>query len=117
MGAAAGVGRGRWLSRIVLAIVLASLFSDACYELIIPLLPAVLAWIGAGVAALGLIEGLAGGLASLFSVWQAQWLLRSAAAGCARGWSAYPSCGDRHPTLRGRRFFEPCPNSKRNAVR
>ena len=58
-----------WLTPTVFAIGLASLFSDACYELIIPLLPSLLATLGGGAAALGLIEGLADALASFFKLW------------------------------------------------
>jgi MFS family permease len=53
----------KWLTRSVVAISFASLFSDACYESIIPLLPAFLASLGGGPAVLGLMEGLADGVA------------------------------------------------------
>lgn len=53
----------------MLAISIASLLSDACYELIIPLLPAFLAVLGGGALALGAIEGIADGLASAFKLW------------------------------------------------
>jgi len=52
-----------WLTRSVLAIAIASLLSDACYELIIPLLPAFITSLGGGPAALGLMEGLADAIA------------------------------------------------------
>ena len=52
-----------WLTRSVFAIAIASLLSDACYELIIPLLPAFITSLGGGPAALGLMEGLADGIA------------------------------------------------------
>ena len=61
-----------WLTTSVLAIGVASLFSDACYELIIPLLPAFLASLGGGAAALGLVEGLADALAAAFKLWGGQ---------------------------------------------
>lgn len=52
-----------WLTRSVFAIAIASLLSDACYELIIPLLPAFITSLGGGPAALGIMEGLADGIA------------------------------------------------------
>ena len=52
-----------WLTRSVFAIAIASLLSDACYELIIPLLPAFITSLGGGPAALGIMEGLADGVA------------------------------------------------------
>ncbi len=58
----------RWLTRSVFAIALASLFSDACYELIIPLLPSFITALGGGAAALGLMEGLADGIAFPFKL-------------------------------------------------
>ncbi len=59
----------KWLTRTVVAIGLASLLSDACYELIIPLLPALITSLGAGALALGAIEGVADGFASVFKLW------------------------------------------------
>lgn len=59
----------QWLTRTVLALGLASLLSDACYELIIPLLPALITSLGAGALALGAIEGAADGFASVFKLW------------------------------------------------
>ncbi|HEV2037368.1 MAG TPA: MFS transporter, partial [Candidatus Eremiobacteraceae bacterium] len=58
-----------WLTTTVLAIGVASLLSDACYELIIPLLPAFIASLGGGALALGAIEGTADGLAAVFKLW------------------------------------------------
>jgi len=58
-----------WLTTTVAAIALASLLSDACYELIIPLLPALIASLGGGALALGAIEGVADGLAAVFKLW------------------------------------------------
>src|SRR5579864_9302547 len=57
-----------WLTRSVIAIGLASLFSDACYELIIPLLPAFITSLGGGPFALGVMEGLADGIAFPFKL-------------------------------------------------
>jgi MFS family permease len=57
-----------WLTRSVAAIGFASLFSDACYEMIIPLLPAFIASLGGGPMALGLMEGVADGIAVPFKL-------------------------------------------------
>ena len=59
----------RWLTATVVVIAVASLLSDACYELIIPLLPALVASLGGGALALGAIEGVADGMAALFKLW------------------------------------------------
>ena len=61
-----------WLTRTVLALGIASLLSDACYESIIPLLPALIASLGGGALALGTIEGLADALAAGFKLWGGQ---------------------------------------------
>ncbi|MBV8281553.1 MAG: MFS transporter [Candidatus Eremiobacteraeota bacterium] len=61
-----------WLTTSVLAIGVASLLSDACYELIIPLLPAFLLTLGGGAAALGLVEGVADAAAAAFKLWGGQ---------------------------------------------
>jgi len=61
-----------WLTRTVFALALASLLSDACYESIIPLLPAVVASLGGGALALGTIEGLADAFAAGFKLWGGQ---------------------------------------------
>jgi MFS family permease len=61
-----------WLTGTVVAIGLASLFSDACYEGIIPLLPGFVTSLGGGAAALGLIEGAADALAAVFKLWAGQ---------------------------------------------
>ena len=53
-----------WLNRTVVGIGLASLFSDWSHEIASALLPAFLASLGAAAAWLGLIEGVADGLAS-----------------------------------------------------
>jgi MFS family permease len=55
---------GRWLNRTVVAIGLASLCSDWSHEIASALLPAFLASFGAAAAWLGLIEGVADGVAS-----------------------------------------------------
>lgn len=54
----------RWLNRTVLGIGLASLFSDWAHETATAVLPAFLATLGASAAWLGIIEGVADGLAS-----------------------------------------------------
>ncbi|MGB8848114.1 MAG: hypothetical protein WCC76_00230, partial [Candidatus Acidiferrales bacterium] len=54
----------KWLSRGVLGIGLASLFSDWGHEAATSLLPAFLASLGAPPFALGVIEGVADGLSS-----------------------------------------------------
>jgi MFS family permease len=59
---------GPWLTRTVIAIGFGSLFSDACYELIIPLLPAFITSLGGGPLAVGLMEGLADGVAFPFKL-------------------------------------------------
>jgi MFS family permease len=51
-----------------MAISLASLLSDACYEGIIPLLPSFIVSLGGGPLALGLMEGLADGIAFPFKL-------------------------------------------------
>jgi MFS family permease len=66
-----------WLTRTVLALGVASLLSDACYESIIPLLPALVASLGGGALALGTIEGLADALAAGFKLWGGQLADRS----------------------------------------
>jgi MFS family permease len=53
-----------WLNRTVVGIGLASLCSDVGHEMATTAMPALLAQVGAGSAALGLIEGLADGLSS-----------------------------------------------------
>lgn len=57
-----------WMTRSVVAIAFASLFSDACYELIIPLLPSFITSLGGGPFVLGLMEGLADGIAFPFKL-------------------------------------------------
>ena len=62
----------RWITRSLLGLGLASLFSDFSHEMITAVLPAFLASIGAGAAALGIIEGAADALSSfvkLYSGW------------------------------------------------
>jgi MFS family permease len=57
-------GTGRWLNRTVIGIGLASLCSDWSHEIASALLPAFLAGFGAAAAWLGMIEGVADGVAS-----------------------------------------------------
>jgi len=61
--------RKSWLNRTSLGISLASLFSDVSHELATAILPAFLASLGAGSAALGWIEGGADGLSALAKLW------------------------------------------------
>src|SRR5450432_3572265 len=56
--------RSSWLNRTVLGIGLASLLADVGHEMATSAMPALLASVGAGSAALGLIEGLSDGLSS-----------------------------------------------------
>jgi MFS family permease len=63
---------GPWLTRTVFALGISSMLSDACYESIIPLLPALVASLGGGSLALGTIEGLADALAAGFKLWGGQ---------------------------------------------
>ncbi len=58
-----------WLNRTVLAIGVASLFSDVGHEMATAAMPALLASFGASSALLGLIEGLADGLSSFAKLW------------------------------------------------
>jgi MFS family permease len=57
-------GKVRWLNRTVIGIGLASLFSDWAHEAATTVLPAFLASLGAAAVWLGVIEGVADGLAS-----------------------------------------------------
>ncbi len=61
--------RATWLNRSTLGIGLASLFSDVSHELATAVLPAVLLSLGAGPAALGLIEGSADGFSTVAKLW------------------------------------------------
>ena len=63
------MSRTAWLTSSVVAIGLASLLSDACYELIIPLLPAFITSLGGGALAVGAIEGIADAAASAAKLW------------------------------------------------
>lgn len=54
----------KWLSRTVVGIGLASLFSDLSHEAVTAVLPAYLASLGAAAGALGTVEGVADGLSS-----------------------------------------------------
>lgn len=54
-----------WISRTVVAIVVATFFSDVSHEMATAVLPLYLATVGLGPAALGIIEGLADFLVSL----------------------------------------------------
>lgn len=57
--------RGRWMTRTVVGIVLATFFSDVSHEMCTAVLPLYLATVGLGPAALGLIEGVADFLVSI----------------------------------------------------
>ncbi len=65
--------RERWLTRGILGIGLANLFSDWGHEAATSLLPALLALVGAPAVALGIIEGVADGLSS-FSKLAGGWI-------------------------------------------
>src|SRR6516165_2424493 len=58
-----------WLNRNVLGMTATSLFSDACYEMIISVLPGFMAAVGISPAALGWIEGSADALSSFLKLW------------------------------------------------
>jgi MFS family permease len=58
-------GRRAWITRTVVAITLATFFSDLSHELCTAVLPLYLASVGLGPAALGIIEGVADFLVSL----------------------------------------------------
>lgn len=58
-----------WLNRTTLGVSLASLFSDVSHEMATAVLPAFLLSLGAGPAALGIIEGSADGLSALAKLW------------------------------------------------
>ncbi len=58
-----------WLNRSTVGVSLASLFSDVSHELGTAVLPAVLMAVGAGPAALGVVEGAADGIASAAKLW------------------------------------------------
>lgn len=62
-------GRAGWLNRSTVGVALASLFSDVSHELATAVLPTVLLALGAGPAALGLIEGSADGLSTIAKLW------------------------------------------------
>ena len=59
-----GHSQGRWLSRTVLGVGLASLFSDWSHEIATSILPTFLAAMGASAGWLGLIEGVSDGFSS-----------------------------------------------------
>jgi MFS family permease len=59
----------RWLNRSTVGVSLASLFSDVSHELATAVLPTVLLALGAGPAALGIIEGSADGLSAAAKLW------------------------------------------------
>lgn len=58
-----------WLNRSTAGIAAASLFSDVSHELATAVLPALLLALGAGPAAIGIIEGTADGAATLAKLW------------------------------------------------
>ena len=64
-----GAGRSDWLNRSTIGVALASLFSDISHELGTAVLPAVLMSIGAGSAALGIVEGSSDGLSAIAKLW------------------------------------------------
>ena len=71
-------GRHPWLTRTVLGIGLASLFSDLSHEMATAILPLFMAQhVGASAFALGLIEGLSDGLASFFKLLGGWWTDRT----------------------------------------
>jgi MFS family permease len=61
----AGVTHASWLNRTTIGLSLASLLSDVSHELATAVLPALLVGLGAGPAALGIIEGAADGLSAV----------------------------------------------------
>jgi len=63
----------RWLTRSVLGIGLASLFSDLSHEVTTSVLPAFLASMGVAAAALGTIEGMADGLSMVAKLFGGYW--------------------------------------------
>ena len=63
-GCALSPERARWLNATVLGVGLASLFADVGHEMATAAMPALLASLGTSSAILGLIEGLADGIAS-----------------------------------------------------
>lgn len=58
-----------WLNRNVLGMTLTSLFSDACYEMVLAVLPGFLAAVGISPAALGWIEGASDAFSSFLKLW------------------------------------------------
>ncbi len=60
--------RPAWLNRNVLGMTLTSLFSDACYEMVLSVLPGFLPVIGVAAAALGWIEGLSDAVSSFLKL-------------------------------------------------
>jgi MFS family permease len=64
-----GPQKGHWFNRSTVGLSLASLFSDVSHELATAVLPLILLSIGAGPAALGIIEGSADGLSAAAKLW------------------------------------------------
>ena len=62
-----------WLTRQVLGLALVSLFTDMGMEMGLPWLPSLLASLGGGALALGLIDGLADCVAALLQVFSGRW--------------------------------------------
>jgi len=60
---------GGWFNRTTVGVALASLFSDVSHELGTAVLPSLLLSIGAGSAALGIVEGMADGISSVAKLW------------------------------------------------
>jgi Na+/melibiose symporter-like transporter len=69
---------GGWLNRNILGLGLASLFSDMSHEMTTAVLPIFLTSVlGAPAFALGLIEGVAEGISTLFEIWSGRLVQRS----------------------------------------
>ena len=65
--------RPAWLSRQVLALGLIALFTDMGTEMGMPLLPALVASLGGGALALGMLDGLAEAVAAILQALSGHW--------------------------------------------